>query len=51
MKPRTNRSKIDMSLPVAPVEVALLEKLFDLSPDVASMTTVLSLAPSGLPPA
>jgi len=35
MKPRTNRSKIDMSLPVAPVEVALLEKLFDLSPDVA----------------
>jgi len=35
MKTRTNRSKIDVSPPVAPVEVALLEKLFDLSPDVA----------------
>lgn len=35
MKPRTNHVRSALNSHVAPVEVALLEKLFDLSPDVA----------------
>ncbi len=35
VKPRTAHSKLDMRRPVSLVDVSLLERLFDLSPDVA----------------